>query len=521
MKFLIPRILSLVLFFSSGFLFAQENTTTLRPDISFQSDSTDVLEAALLTQRQYAAPSTNFRAGHIQPLEIKDFRTMSAQGYAVQLPTEGLIPSPTIAKGVAYVSGGFGSKAFYAFEAMTGKTLWAVELDDDGPSSAVVVDDIVVFNTESCTIFALEAPTGKMRWSHWLGDPLMSMPAIAHGKVFTAYPAQPREGREASGQSVQTPPLLHSQPTKEKSPSVRRPTHVMIAFDLQTGSVLWQKWIDGDIMSAPVIEGEEVFITTFSGTLYTFHQGSGEILAAQAVRGTSAPVVVDRAVYLSQRSDQQGQGVQEALSQFTRGNMSKGRQAYAKPAPYLDKDVQSRSELKSQADGFDEGNGFGSGAPESAGGLFAAANIGQSNVSSLQAFQGSRILHLEGRNYSTMGDELICTRASDDKLLWQESLPGDIQQAGGFLATPPLEVGGKILIATLAGDVLLFHAKNGKRLAQYKVGEPIRYQPVVESGNIYLTTMSGKMHCIATGDSQLTGWPVWGANAAPSNQRKP
>jgi len=46
---------------------------------------------------------------------------------------------------------------------------------------------LIVFNTESCTIFALEAETGQQLWSYWLGDPLTSTPTIAQGRVFTSY----------------------------------------------------------------------------------------------------------------------------------------------------------------------------------------------------------------------------------------------------------------------------------------------------------------------------------------------
>src|SRR5208282_5287549 len=99
------------------------------------------------------------------------------------------ILTPTVYKGKVYVTGGFHSKEYYCFDAVTGKLVWAVDLDDDGPTSAVVEDDICIFNTESCTIFALDANTGKHLWSYFLGDPLTSTPTIANGMVFTSYPA--------------------------------------------------------------------------------------------------------------------------------------------------------------------------------------------------------------------------------------------------------------------------------------------------------------------------------------------
>ena len=37
-----------------------------------------------------------------------------------------------------------------------------------------------------------EAKTGKIVWQEWLGDPLMSQPAISRGRLFMAHPAGQR-----------------------------------------------------------------------------------------------------------------------------------------------------------------------------------------------------------------------------------------------------------------------------------------------------------------------------------------
>ena len=116
--------------------------------------------------------------------------TKTATGFTIKHAERGRrIPTPTVYKGKIYVSGGFSTKEYFCFDAATGKFEWGMTLDDDGPTSAVVEDDTVVFNTESCTIFALDARTGKHLWSHFLGDPLTSTPTIANGKVYTSYPA--------------------------------------------------------------------------------------------------------------------------------------------------------------------------------------------------------------------------------------------------------------------------------------------------------------------------------------------
>ena len=126
-----------------------------------------------------------------------------------------------------------------------------------------------VVNTESCTIFAIEAATGKQLWSMWLGDPLTSAPTIADGLVFAAYPAQAAENGTA-------PPGVN---------------HALAAFDLKTGKIAWQLWLDGDVMSAPVAVGEFLYVSTFAGTVIKLEQKTGKVRYAMKASATSAPVV--------------------------------------------------------------------------------------------------------------------------------------------------------------------------------------------------------------------------------------
>jgi hypothetical protein len=58
--------------------------------------------------------------------------------------------------------------------------------EDDGPTAAVVEDGCVAFNTESCTVIVAETKTGKVIWQEWLGDPLMSQPAISKSRLYIA-----------------------------------------------------------------------------------------------------------------------------------------------------------------------------------------------------------------------------------------------------------------------------------------------------------------------------------------------
>ena len=96
---------------------------------------------------------------------------------------------------------------------------------------------------------------------------------------------------------------------------------------------------------------------------------------------------------------------------------------------------------------------------------------------------------------------------------WTVKLKGDLAKQGGFLGTPPVSAGDFIFIATLSGELLQFEPSKGTMLKSRKLGHPVRYQPSVEGGNVYVGTQDGKVICIRTGDKKNTGWPMWGGNA--------
>lgn len=485
----------------------------------------DILPQILaINSKEGYQPPKEFRKGVVTPATIDNYLTKTENGYCIKLPSNTNIPTPAVVNGTLYLSGGFGSRQYYAFDAETGKNKWAINLDDDGPSSPAIEDDIVVFNTESCTIFACDMVTGKHLWSYFLGDPLMSMPTIANGIVFTAYPASYNGGGEGNMLPAKNLPAKVNgnpkaatntvQKKKDEVPAIY-PSHVLIALDLKTGKILWQKWIDSDIMSAPVAKNDLLYVTTFSGALYKVKQKTGEIIEAKALRATSAPMFASGQLVMSRRADD-AQSVGEAV---VVGYGRREKALYKKKAAYLDKKVQSSSRLKTEAVQADAGNGFSGGAPASANYHVAYDNIGQSNVSSLQGFQGSRGYYRDGNFFNTMGDEVVSTD-STGKVNWKYKLDGDMHTEGGFMGTPPIYANGYIIVATLKGEVLVFDELKGTLLKKYNVKDAIRYQPVANNGWIYVTTVNSKLYAINTGDKKITGWNMWGANAGRTNEQK-
>lgn len=449
------------------------------------------------------APPRDFRKGHVNPTNADVKYTQTADGFVIQLPSSNGVPTPTVKDGRLYVSGGFGSKQYFCFDATTGQKIWGTDLDDDGPSSGVIEDGILVFNTESCTIFACEEKSGKELWSYYLGDPLMSTPTISNGLVFTAFPAF------ADWASVRN--------FQEITQGKFHPSHVLIAMDLHTGAIKWKKWIDGDIIMAPVANEGKLHVVSFPGTYFVLDQKTGTFESAERLRGTSAPTFTKNGMVISRRSDSPAMGEDVSESIVTLSQHGYSERYTRKNAEYLDQRVQSSSRLKLAAAADDAGNGFGAGAPASSGYNKAMENIGQSNVSTLQSFIGSRTLNFDGYNFNTMGDSLISTHEATGEARWKTGINGDLKQVGGFLATPPIRVGSCILIATYHGDILLIDAKTGKQVRKFSTGENLRTQPVAMNGWIYVGTTNGKLVAINTKDASISDWPMLGRNAAHTN----
>ena len=461
-------------------------------------------EVRKMNSSEFGAPSAKFRAGHVSKHKAPKIKK-TAYGYEVQFASHAPVVTPTIYQGKVMVSGGFRSKEFHALAMNTGKSAWSISLDDDGPSTAACEDGVCVFNTESCTIFAVDAETGKKKWAWWLGDPLTSTPAVANGIVFTSYPATGTAGNK---------------------PRPAGATHVLAAFDLHTGKVLWQRWLDSDVMSSPVATDGFVYVATFAGTVMKLEQKTGKFRYAVRARATSTPVVQfhdgTESMYYTSRADRKSAdpaapAVAPAEEQIIRTDHNEPKtkfKAARKKADYLDKKAQASSHYAAESADDDAANGFGGGAPSSANAQAAAGNVGAANVSSMQSFQGSRILHMRGRNVNTMGDEVIATSSETGEKLWSYKLKGDVAKAGGFLGTAPLAAGHSVIMATLKGNVLVLDPETGKARAEYKVGAQIRAQPVVANGWIYVGTTDGRLVAINTHDAGLTGWPTWGGNAA-------
>jgi Ca-activated chloride channel family protein len=346
-----------------------------------------------------------------------------------------------------YVGGGFSSHTFYAYDARTGELDWRAGAPDGGPSSAIVEGDKVLYNTESCTLFAVDAETGRQRWSHWLGDPLMGQPAANDGRVFSGHI------RDGGG-------------------------YGFTAMRISNGEPIWTRDVGGDVLNAPVLDDESVFVTTLDGVVHRFAQSSGRVIWTRRLHATSAPWLHGDTVHVTRRAVETG---------------ADGHRHTVERAVVLS---QRNGETIREMDPVDAS--------------FVPAQIFDGSTQSGWAFEGSRPTIVDGRSYQTIGNEVHCRNADTGELLWRREYTDQVRTRP---ASSPAIAGAQLVFGTSDGALYGLDIDTGMTTWAYDVGEPITSQPTIAHGWVYASTTRGGVVALEVSDDTLDGWHMWGGNA--------
>jgi len=447
------------------------------------------------SQPQYPPPQAR-PARPVDPMEPVPFRPRDSRitGWKLTIPGGRPLATPAIAEGKLFLGGGFGSHEFYGFDAASGRHIWTYRTADDGPTAAVVENGQIAFNTESCELEILTT-SGRPQWKKWLGDPLMSMPAMADGRVYMAFPDSRGRG-----------------------------TYYLAAFDLRSGAEIWRSALPGEIITAPVIDRDRIYVATVGGIMVALNRSDGGRIWEEARNATSAPAIWNEQAFFSRREVtqvRQGDGMasqQTEVYAFRDGAATaspvRDMQSTQRNADYLDYGKRAQGAGERQSQSYDAGVGFAGANKGSASMAKARANLGQASVHGIWSYQGSKPFVIDGRMYSSMGDTTQCVDVRTSRVIWSRNLrdarrPGDPDD----ILTPPSVVNGKVFVGTRWGFVYALSAETGEVIWKVDIGEPITFQPAVATGRVYVGTDRGSVFCLETGDPRDDGWMMWGGNA--------
>ncbi|MCB9596581.1 MAG: PQQ-binding-like beta-propeller repeat protein [Sandaracinaceae bacterium] len=379
------------------------------------------------------------------------------RGWFARVPGTQALLTPAYSDGAVLLGGGFGSSQFYAYNARSGQALWAASAPDGGPTAAIVEDDRVMFNTESCTLFAIDVHTGEHLWRRWLGDPLMGQPASANGTVFSGHIL---DGRSPGG--------LRRGTTGWGVAGGRR--YGFTAMRATDGRPRWTRAITADVMNGPVLDDGSVFFTTMDGHVYHLDQRSGRQRWHRDLAATSAPWLHEHEVHVTVRDGES----QERTIVLSRARGETLRTMEPVDAPFLHE----------RADEGGVRNGW--------------------------AYEGSRPTVVEGRSYQTIGNEVHCRDAATGDLLWRREYTND---PGARSASPPAVAGGQLVFGTRQGQIYGLDMDTGLTAWAYDVGEPIAAQPSIAHGWVYAATAQSGLVALEVADPAFDGWHMWGGSA--------
>lgn len=355
-------------------------------------------------------------------------------GWIAQLPERAQLVSVAYSGGKIFVGGGFGSSSMYALNAVTGTREWTREtLVDPGPTSAVVDNNELAYNTFSCTMEVLETSTGKVLWTKWLGTETPNPPAFSDNLVIASHPAD--NGFQLS------------------------------AYKRKNGKDVWSSSIDNHILSAPVIVGDSVYVSTVSGSLYKIGL-DGKRRWQQSINAASAPWIDGNEIHLAVHEG--NNEVQVTLDGATGKRLRAGAKA------------KSPNDNPSDAS---EGT---------------------------WSFEGARPVVRDGVVFTAMGDRVEARDAKTDALKWTRQYAKGVgtRDIGSVIVA-----GGLAIVTTHDGKLIGLDRETGAQRMAFDFGTPVTAQPIVAEGWMYVATNKGQILAFDLGQKSMDGWHMWGGNA--------
>ena len=405
--------------------------------------------------------------------------------------------------GKVMVGDGYSGTRLLALDGISGRDVWQFQANDNGIGSPALNDDgsMITFTSESCTLYTAETATGKLLWKRLLAGSLQTHPAIGGDSVYAVYPNTPNgDGTQAPGGS----------------------SYALGRFELSTGKVTWAVGLGEDVITAPVVCGDTVYLTTHGGTIKALNTGDGKERWTANLNATCAPVVRLNTVYFSSwRPDKELCFAESLLAMTQSSSGSVGtmidRIAGPYPADYMIPVTINDALMKKVSDNpyLEEFE------PMLAEEILKTSHPSSPALPNCWSAYGPRPTIAGDDGYVMLGDHLISANVRTGRLRWTCKISGYAADAvnigsGEPPLTPPAYAGGKIYMGSAWGDVLCIDGKSGKTLWRYRLANTagVSSEVVLDRGRVYAVTNNGMLFSINTGDQIATGWSMPGGSAS-------
>jgi outer membrane protein assembly factor BamB len=204
----------------------------------------------------------------------QNYLTKTENGFQISLNQKRSLGTPTVIGNSLFTQESYYSPNYYCFNATNGQFVWGVGLGESGVSPAVYHNGVLLINTESCTLYAIDAKTGKLLWSKWLAGHLETTPSADDSQVYAVY----RHGGYP----------------------------VIVSFDLRTGEQNWVNRVDAETIACAVVDKDEVHLSSRNGTYYAFNKNSGLLIQSiSTYKMVTSPTLTADKIFVTAIVDEQ------------------------------------------------------------------------------------------------------------------------------------------------------------------------------------------------------------------------
>jgi outer membrane protein assembly factor BamB len=370
------------------------------------------------------------------------------QGWVLQLSSQA-IPTPAYVNGRILTGTGMASSQFMAIDAATGKTIWSRPTTDNGPTSPVVTDKYVCYNTESCDTECRDIESGEMVWHQTTGGSLLTQPVLL-GDL-----------------------LVIPHPTITRTAHMSDDSFRMLSVNVKTGKNISDRNMSADIFSAPIGVGTRLFFSCVDGRLFCENFGNqpGWHVTANAI---SAPAVLGEACAVST----QAKTLTGSVVGIQRFNIYNGY--------LLDQQPLAPTSVAS-----------------------AVLSAGQRAE---WDYQGPKVVASSTRLFNAPGLTINSIDAQSGTLAWRAVVRGTGLSNAINSVTPPALGKKNLYLGTRNGHILTVKQSDGALVSAYNLGVPLASPPILADGSIYFGTANGLLVCLKLNDPDAKDWHAWGGD---------
>jgi len=201
------------------------------------------------------------------------------------------LSSPTVDGGTVYVGGGDGK--VYAVEAATGKSRWSFQTQQRVRSCPALKDGTLFVGSFDGFVYALDAVTGRERWKFDTREAIQSSPAVAEGTVFIGSRSAAVFALDAQTGALKWKTRHPNGSWVLGSPAVAQGKVIvgssdeqfLHALDMKTGQEVWRLDTRYRMLGSPVIAGDVVLCGSEGAHILAIDLQTGLLLGMNAAEG--------------------------------------------------------------------------------------------------------------------------------------------------------------------------------------------------------------------------------------------